>query len=596
MKKLKVLFTFLLVSTTLLFADNKSIVIQSANIVIDVLEQNVFQRHITSNLIDIARNGHLLPEETKNKLKSLGFDFSGKLVIMLRPDLDYYYDTDQGHFRIHYDLTGTNAVDNTITNENNIPDYINTMAFVFEEVYDHEINVLGYTIPPYDGMEGGGSNKYDIYVKSTNAYGWTNYGALIGDNENSLNVTENNAYLSHIIMRNNYIGFPNTELENIQVTAGHEFFHAIQLGYDGEEEIWLMEATAVWMEEETYDDVNDCYQYMIPWFAKPHVSLTFDTQPYSLQPYGSYIFFKYIDEHLGGRNLIRKTWEQSRIFDSNNEDYSVQSIDLALKSNNHTFKKALNNMAIANRILSSDNSAGQYSYEEAIGYQNYREFSYYDTLSIQLGVYDSLIFNKGDVTNIESYNLQQYGSQYIKINSVDPVRISIKKPVGEDGSINDLTLHTIIKSNSGNYEVQTGHVLNIDPGSNTDWIYAVIVADGSEGSNYNYDLSFTDGVSKRNSQFRIGVINSDDEPYPNPFNSSINFKIQVFNASNIKVSITDILGREVKRLTSGVLEQGIYDYQWNGKTQYDEKAPSGVYFITVVSDKRQEWKKITLIK
>jgi hypothetical protein len=168
--------------------------------------------------------------------------------------------------------------------------------------------------------------------------------------------------------------------------------------------------------------------------------------------------------------------------------------------------------------------------------------------------------------------------------------------MGEDGSINDLTLHAIVKSNSGDYAVQSGSVLNIDPGSNTDWIYAVVVADGNEGSNYNYDLSFVDGVSKQNSHFKIGAINSNDEPFPNPFNSSINFKIQVFNKSNIKVSITDILGREVKRLTSGVLEKGIYDYQWNGKTQSDEKAPSGIYLITAVSDNRQEWKKITLIK
>ncbi len=586
MKKLKVLFIFLLVFTTLVFADNQSIAIKSANIVIDVLEQRTFSRHITANLIEIARYGHLLPEETKNKLKSLGFDFSGKLVIMLRPDLDFYYDTDQGHFRIHYDLTGTNAVDNADSNGDSVPDYIDTMASVFEEVYNHEIYELGYTIPPSDGMEGG-SSAYDIYVKSTNAYGWTNYGALVGDNVNSPNIIENNAYLSHMIIRNNYIGFPNTELENIQVTAGHEFFHAIQLGYDGEEEVWLMEATAVWMEEETYDDVNDCYQYMIPWFAKPYLSLN---RPHDLHQYGSFILFKYIDEHLGGRNLIRKTWEQSRTYDSNDGDYSIQSIDLALKGHNHTFKKALNNMAIANRILSSNNSAGQYAYEEAIGYQNYREYSYYDTLSIQLGVYDSLNFSMGDVTNIESYNLQQYGSQYIKINSVDPVKISIKKPVGEDGSINDLTLHTIVKTISGNYEVQTSNILNIDPGSNNDWIYAVIVADGSEGSNYNYALSFTDGTKNTNTEFTI------TRQFPNPFNNSITIKLKVITPQYIDLVVYDMLGRKINTIFSGYLSDGNYEYLWNGVNTHNEKVSSGVYYISAVSDNRQEWKKITLIK
>ena len=583
MKKLKVLLIFLLVSSTILFADNKSIVIKSANIVIDVLEQKTFSRHITSNLIEIARNGHLLPEETKSKLKSLGFDFSGNLVIMLRPDLDYYYDTN--HFRIHYDLTGTNAVDNTDSNGDSVPDYIDTMGIVFEDVFNHEINVLGYTIPPSDGMEGG-SSAYDIYVKSTNAYGWTNYGALIGDNENSLE-KENNAYLSHMIIRNNYIGFPNTELENIQVTAGHEFFHAIQLGYDGDEEIWLMEATAVWMEEETYDNVNDCYQYLIPWFEKPYLSLNSSS---GLHPYGSFIFFKYIDEHLGGRNIIKNTWEQSRIFNSNNDDYSIQSVDLALKSNNHTFKKALNNMALANRILSSESSAGQYAYEEAIGYHNYREFSYYDTLSIQLGIYDSLDFAKGNITNIESYNLQQYGSQYIKINSTDPVRISIKKPVGEDDSFSDLTLHTIVKSQSGNFEIQTGQVLNIDPGNNTNWIYAVIVADGNKGSNYNYALSFTDGTKNTNMDFTIMG------QYPNPFNNSITIKLKVITPQNIDLVVYDMLGRKINTIYSGFLSDGSYEYLWNGVNTNNKKISSGIYYITAVSDNRQEWKKITLIK
>lgn len=582
MKKPKVLLVFFLISTTLLFADNKSVVIQSASTVIEVFEERTFVRHLTPYMIDIARNGHLLPEEIKVKLQSFGFDFSGKLVIMLRPNPNYYYGNDHQyyiteHFRIHYTLSETN--DNAVENIT----YIETMASIFEEVYNHEINVLGYTIPPSDGTEGG-SNAYDIYVINTNAYGWTNYDyPAVGDNENSLE-KENNAYSSYIYIRNNYNGFPNTELENIQVTAGHEFFHAIQLGYDGDEAIWLMEATAVWMEEETYDDVNDCYQYMIKWFEKPHVSLSLRNY---FHEYGSYIFFKYIDEHLGGQDIIRKTWEQSRIFDSNNEDYSIQSIDLALKEHNHSFKKALNNMAIANRILSSDNSAGQYAYEETNGYRDYLD---QNNRSIQLGIHDSLNFIMGDVTNIERYNLQQYGSQYIKINSVDPVRISIKKPVGEDGSINDLTLHTIVKSNSGNYEVQTGQVLNIDPGSNTDWIYAVIVADGSEGSNYNYALSFTDGTKNTNTNFTIL------RQFPNPFNNSITIKLKVITPQNIDLVVYDMLGRKINTIFSGYLSDGNYEYLWNGVNTHNEKVSSGVYYISAVSDNRQEWKKITLIK
>jgi hypothetical protein len=583
LQKLRILIIFLLVSTGLLFADNKSIVIQSANIVIDVLEGTSSVRHLTPYMVDIARNGHLLPEETKSKLESFGFNFSESFVTMTRPNLDFYYDSK--NFRIHYDLTGTNAIDPTDSDGDSTPDYIETMATVFEEVYNHDINELGYNPPPSDGTDGGSNDAYDIYVKNlgTSTYAWTYYATLLGDNDNSLE-KEYNAYNSYIHMNSNYDGFPSSGLEGIQVTAAHEFFHAIQFGYDGEEELWLMEATAVWMEEEMYNDINDCYQYMVPWFEKPHISLN---QSYGLHKYGSFIFFKYIDEHLGGRDMIRKTWEQSRNFNSINGDYSIQSIDLALKSINHTYKKALNNMAIANIIFSTGEAVGQYAYEEAIGYKNFRD--HYNR-SIQLGIYDSLNFFMGDITNIESYNLQQYGSQYIKINSTDPVRISIKKPVGEDGSINDLTLHTVVKSNSGNYEVQSGPVLNIDPGSNTDWIYAVIVADGNERSNYNYDLSFTEGIKNTNTNFTIL------RQFPNPFNSTITVKLKVITSQNIDLIVYDFLGRKINTIFSGYLSGGSYEYFWNGVNNHNEKVSSGVYFITAVSDNRQEWKKITLIK
>ncbi len=585
LKYIKVLLSLLVIHATLIFADNKSIVIQSANTVIDVLEERTFIRHLTPYMADIARNGHLLPDDTKDKLKSLGFDFSGDIVTMQQSTYyDYYYDTE--HFRIHYDLTGTNAVDNTDTDGDSVPDYINSIATVFEEVYYHDITKLGYTPPPSDGIEGG-SSAFDIAVKSTNAYGWTNYGTLIGDNPNSPNVIEKNAYLSNMILRNNYIGFPNTELENIQVTAAHEFFHAIQLGYDGDEELWLMEATAVWMEEEHYDNVNDCYQYMIPWFEKPHISLN---QNYTIHPYGSFILFKYIDEHLGGPDIIKRTWEQSRNFNSNNYDYSIQSVDWALKSVNHSFKKALNNMAIANCILSSESSAKQFAYEEASDYHNYREYSLYDTLSIQLGIFDSLNFNIGDVTKIESFNLQQYGSQYVKMNSADPVKVSIIKPTDDIDPISDLSLHAISKTNSGNYEVQSGQVLNIDPGSDNDWIYAVVVASGNDGINYNYELSFTNGTKNTITDFTIL------SQFPNPFNSTTNIKLKIIFPQDIDITVYDILGRKIATIFSGNLTNGIYEYSWNGTNTNNEMVSSGVYYITAVSDNRQEWKKITLVK
>ena len=52
--------------------------------------------------------------------------------------------------------------------------------------------------------------------------------------------------------------FPaNTPIGNLQVTAAHEYFHAVPFGYDVGEDPWFMEATATWAEDELYDAVDD---------------------------------------------------------------------------------------------------------------------------------------------------------------------------------------------------------------------------------------------------------------------------------------------------------------------------------------------------
>ena len=90
-------------------------------------------------------------------------------------------------------------------------------------------------------------------------------------------------------IRNNYKNFILDEIENIKVTAAHEYYHAVQFGYDGWEKPWLLESSATWMEEEIFDEINDCYQYMEDWFKYPHRSL----DESGFHWYGSFIFFEY---------------------------------------------------------------------------------------------------------------------------------------------------------------------------------------------------------------------------------------------------------------------------------------------------------------
>ena len=67
------------------------------------------------------------------------------------------------------------------------------------------------------------------------------------------------------VLDNDYAAaqFPSQTPEaNLTVTAAHEFFHAVQYSYDYDEDPWMLESTATWMEEQVADDINDNRQYL----------------------------------------------------------------------------------------------------------------------------------------------------------------------------------------------------------------------------------------------------------------------------------------------------------------------------------------------
>ena len=98
-------------------------------------------------------------------------------------------------------------------------------------------------------------------------------------------------------------GPTHTPLENLQVTAAHELFHAVQFAYDYYEDGWFMEATATWAEDELFDDVNDNVQYLrrspITLPGRPMDKFEDD----GVFHYGVWIFFRYLTERMPVRGI-----------------------------------------------------------------------------------------------------------------------------------------------------------------------------------------------------------------------------------------------------------------------------------------------------
>ena len=552
--------------------------------------QPIESDQVTSYLLDIARNGHQLDINTKSRLEQIGFNFNQSLVSRSGAKrseslgLDKYHDVK--YFRIHYTISGRNAVSPVDLNSNGIPDYIESLAEVFDYVSKMLHDEMGFVRPPSDGFyspdyDNGGSDRYDVYIKqlASNFYGYVQfeqYAQGTGDNEKTPNITEKNAITSYMAMRNGYTNFNQlTELQNIQTTIAHEFFHTVQLGYDGWEKQWLLEATAVWMEEELFDEINDVYQYMPEWFKYPHRSLDEE----GTHAYGSYIFFEYIEQNMGGNETLRKIFENSVQIDSRKKDGSHYAIDQALKTNGYTFKQALNSMSVANKIMSSATSAGHYKYEEA------------DQYPVEgPAIYKTLNFQSGAVNFIESSRLSRFGSQYIAVTSQDPVLVELKKI---NGSNSDLKLNAILEKNDNSFLVLSNEKINIDP-FDLKSIHLNVVSDDTSDMDLSFRLTFKDG--ERGTGANLPISFTASSPYPNPFKNEISFSVTVLKETFISITIFDLLGREIRYIYDGRLLSGRYDYKWDSKNNIGVDTASGTYFIKISDGTNQEWKTITLIR
>ena len=79
--------------------------------------------------------------------------------------------------------------------------------------------------------------------------------------------------------------------------------------------------------------------------------------------------------------------------------------------------------------------------------------------------------------------------------------------------------------------------------------------------------------------------------YPNPFNPSTKIVYSVTEASNVNLTVFDILGREVEVLVNDFKPAGIYELKFNA-----ENLPSGLYLYTFEAGSTRITKKMTLLK
>ena len=228
------------------------------------------------------------------------------------------FDSTPGHFKVHYATSGTDAPPLTDSNSNGTPDWVETVAATLENVYS-SYSSLGYQPAPTTP-----GTAYSIYLRDLaplNYYGVTTSGVA------AASATYPYAVTSWMELDNNYtddIYHPTTytPLQSLQITAAHEYHHAIQFGYNYYFDVWYAEATSTWMEDELYDGVNQLYSYIPPWFSNSILKLDLDPQHEDTDDsdpkgagYGRWIFNRYLVEKHGASSLVLKVWQKLAVLD-----------------------------------------------------------------------------------------------------------------------------------------------------------------------------------------------------------------------------------------------------------------------------------------
>jgi len=211
------------------------------------------------------------------------------------------------HFCVHWVTEGIDAPKLADANGDGIPDYVRRVQDVAEHVYSVENEKLGWRDPKCDRHKGGGWCKTDVYLEELG-------GALFGYAAPDRNQASKSHRLprrlyGYLVLDNDYAPreFPGTTQEHdLEVTVAHEYDHILQFGYDAYQDAWFAESSAVWMEDEVYNGINDYLRYVRRWVRRYDTPLTAN----SIKEYGSTVWNKWLVHRYGPR-IVRSAWSRA---------------------------------------------------------------------------------------------------------------------------------------------------------------------------------------------------------------------------------------------------------------------------------------------
>lgn len=476
--------------------------------------------------------------------------------------LDQFYISPSGRFKIHYTLSGPDAVFETSTNAAGVPDFVYAAAEAADLAYRLLVIDAGFVPHAPDTVDG---PEFDIYFRNLEIY----YGLTQRDTRTGQ---------TYITIENDFAGgFFTTGVEAVQVTIVHEYFHAVQFEYSFRlDDLFFFEMSSVWFEDFAYPEINDYLQYLPQLFKETQLPLHVQN---GWHEYGSGLFLKY---WLAQREIasLRRIWEGSR------QKLMLRAIEDEIQSSGLTFADAI---------------ASYYSWFLYTGRRHEPE-QYFDDARL----FPEVQFVFDDEIPIDttlSAATRPLSGLFFRLN-VDPTQ-------DFSALFGNLTGEDFRMAGAG--ELLTGKLstpifarrplgIGIAAAANEGVIHLVAVngkipADPRASPLGLRSDPFDLVISFRALQERpLGL----QPPVPNPLrpeNQSVFISYNLPESERLTISIVSESGRLVWERDLGARPSGLSSVDWNARDHNGERVASGIYIIVLQgSSGSKEFRKLAVLR
>jgi hypothetical protein len=297
---------------------------------------------------------------------------------LLGPELTLL--SNSGRFLIHYTTSSTDAVPSLA--------WVQTVAQTFDDVATAYLARNWRLAPTVNGA------PYDVYLRNLAPLGL--YGQTTAPPNANFAIPSPgfaNAFASYMEIDNDFTEsiFTNprgggvfTPLQSLQVTAAHEYHHAIQFGYNFYFDKWYAESTSTWMEDELYDSVNQNYNYISSWFTQSRLSLDIPPGTSTGGGYGRWIFNRYLAEkHVNLSDptitVVKNVWEKlAGIAPTNGQDIPMAPVlDSVLSASPYSSSLGVDLFGFAKRVYMRDWSSHTADIIRIPAYSPVASYSFY---------------------------------------------------------------------------------------------------------------------------------------------------------------------------------------------------------------------------